>query len=66
MKRFTLFIFVLFIAFSFNVSAEEYSAEEFIKEQAEISGAEDLDKNLPEETREYFKKTKLTLQTEIG
>ena len=45
MKRFTVFILVLFFAFSFNVSAENYSAEDFIKEQAELSGAEDLDKN---------------------
>ena len=45
MKRFTVFIFVLFFAFSFNVSAENYSAEDFIKEQAQLSGAEDLDKN---------------------
>lgn len=59
MKRFTVFILALFIAFSFNVSAEEYSAEDFIKEQAEISGADDLDKNLPDETREYFNKNEI-------
>ena len=59
MKRFTVFIIVLFFAFSFNVSAENYSAEDFIKEQAQLSGAEDLDKNLPEETREYFNKNEI-------
>ena len=59
MKKIIVFIFVLIFAVSFNVSAEEYSAEDLIKEQAEISGAEDLDKNLPEETREYFEKNEI-------
>ncbi len=53
-KRFLTLIFLLFL-FSFQVSAESTSADEFYYNQYKSSGADELEGYLPEETREYFK-----------
>ncbi|MBE6808591.1 MAG: hypothetical protein E7524_03880 [Ruminococcaceae bacterium] len=53
-KRFLTLIFLLFL-FSFQVSAESASADEFYYNQYKSSGADELEGYLPEETREYFK-----------
>ena len=53
-KRILTLIFLLFL-FSFQVSAESTSADEFYYNQYKSSGAGELEGYLPEETREYFK-----------
>ena len=53
-KRILTLIFLLFL-FSFQVSAESASADEFYYNQYKSSGADELEGYLPEETREYFK-----------
>ena len=53
-KRILTLIFLLFL-FSFQVSAESTSADEFYYNQYKSSGADELEGYLPEETREYFK-----------
>lgn len=53
-KRILTLIFLLFL-FSFQVSAESTSADEFYYNQYKSSGADELESYLPEETREYFK-----------
>lgn len=53
MKRIVVFIFVLLL-FSLPVSAEGTDAEEFYREQYEISGAEELREALPDDVREYM------------
>lgn len=53
-KRILTLIFLLFL-FSFRVSAESTSADEFYYNQYKSSGAGELEGYLPEETREYFK-----------
>ncbi len=52
MRKIIVFILVILL-FSFNVSAEE-TAEDFYKEQYEISGADKLDGALPEDVQKYM------------
>lgn len=48
--------------FSFSAFAKDSSADEFYKQQYEISGADSLWQALPEETREYMKENNITAE----
>ncbi len=52
-KKF-LAVIVLCFCFTITVCAEETSAEEFYRNQYEISGSDELQNYLPEQTKEYF------------
>ncbi len=54
MKRFMFFCLALAFLFSFTVSAEEKGAEDFYYEQYKNSGAEELENNLPDSTKEFL------------
>ncbi|MBQ6848294.1 MAG: hypothetical protein IJO62_05230 [Clostridia bacterium] len=60
MKKTIILCFVFFFLFSFNVSANSLSTEEFIKNQAEIAGADKLNDALPESGKNYFDKNGIT------
>ena len=55
-----IFCIVLCFAFSISVSAEDLSFNEFIKEQADTYGVNELEEALPEGAEEYFKKNAIT------
>lgn len=54
MKRVIISSVIFIILFCLPVSAEGTATEDFIKEQAELSGADSLDDALPDETRRIF------------
>ena len=54
MKRIITVIILLFLFFSINCSAEEIEKNEIYEEQYELSGADELDKKLPNDTADYL------------
>lgn len=54
MKKCLIVIVLLFCVLPFKCYAEEGNEQDFYREQYELSNADTLDNNLPEETREYF------------
>lgn len=60
MIRRILFMLVFCLAFSFSVSAEDVTADEFYKQQYEISEADKLKDSLPQETEEFMSENGLT------
>ena len=59
MKKIIVF-FILLNTFFLPVLAEETEDVNIIQQQAEIVGADSLDENLPEETKEFFTKKGIT------
>jgi len=54
MKRKLIFFLIISCLFSFKCSAEEIDTNEIYREQYELSSASELDKSLPESTKEFF------------
>ncbi len=53
MKKIVLICILIFV-FSFNINAKAMTSEEFLKNQAELSGADKLNDALPEDSENYF------------
>lgn len=54
MKKRIIICLILMVLLSLPVSAESHYTEDFLKQQAELSGADKLSDALPEETKNFF------------
>lgn len=61
MKRIIVLI-LMSLVFVVPVCAEEYSTEEFLNKQAELSGADELNSALPNEAREFFAQKEISAE----
>ncbi len=59
MKR-IITVLILIMLFSFSVSGEALSTEEFLEQQASLSGADRLEEALPEESRDFLKEKNIS------
>lgn len=59
MKRLLVIILGFIAVFSMNVSAEDLTTEEFLKNQGEMAGVDKLEDALPEDSKEYFEEKKI-------
>ena len=59
MKKVIIFILIFVLIFGFNVSAQT-ETQDFLKEQAQLIGANELEQALPDDTQNFFEKIGIT------
>ena len=55
MKKIIVLIIVITLGFSLSLTTEGLTAEEFLEEQKELSGVENLEEALPKDSKEFLK-----------
>lgn len=60
-----IFIVIFIFCFSVSVSAETEAQNDFYKQQYDLSGAEELNNYLPDETRDFMKENEIIPEADI-